>query len=99
MNLQCKPGDLAIITREDPGCEANIGRVVRVRGPIKIYGDVGATWLIASTTPEPWIYRVTDSNELHTDSTMPDDIEHPDAWMVPLRVQDSRVEVVEEEVA
>jgi len=98
MNLQCKPGDLAIITREEPGCEANIGRVVRVRGPIGIDGDARATWLITSTTPEPWIYRVTGEG-LHTDPAMPDDIEHPDAWMVPFKVQNNRAGVVEEEVA
>jgi hypothetical protein len=33
MTLRCKDGDLAVIVGELPGCEANIGRIVQVRGP------------------------------------------------------------------
>ena len=30
MSTRCKPGDLAIIVQDVPGCEDNIGRVVAV---------------------------------------------------------------------
>lgn len=28
--MNCKPGDLAVVVREDPGCEENIGAFLRV---------------------------------------------------------------------
>jgi len=30
MKTRCKPGDLAVIVREEPGCEKNIGKIVEV---------------------------------------------------------------------
>ena len=36
MITRCKRGDLAIIINETPKCEANIGRIVRARGPFEL---------------------------------------------------------------
>jgi hypothetical protein len=38
MKLRCKHGDLAVIVGEYPGCEANIGRIVQVRGCYRAVG-------------------------------------------------------------
>jgi len=48
MTLRCKDGDLAIIVGELPGCEANIGRIVQVRGPAHISEQCGdlLCWVI-----------------------------------------------------
>lgn len=31
--MNCKPGDLAIVIGDDPGCECNIGAMVRILAP------------------------------------------------------------------
>ena len=36
MNLRCKDGDLAVVVGDFPGCEGNIGRIVQVKGPVRI---------------------------------------------------------------
>lgn len=41
MTLRCKHGDLAVIVGEYPGCEANIGRIVQVRGPSHLSEQCG----------------------------------------------------------
>ena len=41
MALRCKHGDLAVIVGEYPGCEANIGRIVRVSGPAHLSEQCG----------------------------------------------------------
>ena len=48
MTLRCKDGDLAVIVGELPGCEANIGRIVQVRGPVQWSEQCGnlLCWLI-----------------------------------------------------
>jgi hypothetical protein len=90
MKLRCRAGDLAIITKEEPGCEANIGRVVRVSGPIVVREHVGATWLICPVGAVYWeaIYICATRGAVvragHSLEQL-SNIEHPDRWMVPLR--------------
>ena len=36
MQLRCEDGDLAIVVGDFRGCEENIGRIVEVRGPVRI---------------------------------------------------------------
>jgi hypothetical protein len=45
MTLRCKHGDLAVIVGEYPGCEANIGRIVQVRGPAHLSEQCGELFL------------------------------------------------------
>lgn len=84
MQLRCAEGDLAIILKEDAGCEVNVGRIVRVRGPIVAYADVGPTWLISPLSRVPWAYRCRDG-EVREENASGVKIEHPDAWMTPIR--------------
>ena len=90
MKLRCKAGDLAIITKEELGCEANIGRVVRVSGPILVRVSVGPTWLIAPVGGPPWrVKRAARGGGVRVvvarTVAQLQGIEHPDLWMVPLR--------------
>lgn len=89
MSTSCKPGDLAIITREEPGCEANIGRLVRVSGPMDydVTRPNEPTWLITPVTLEPWLY-LTLGGELCFADYQQDGIEHPDSWMMPLPAEE-----------
>jgi hypothetical protein len=89
MNTRCKPGDLAIITREEPGCESNIGRMVRVSGPMDFDVNLNfePTWLIYPVTLEPWLF-LTSSGKLRFAEFEQGDIEHPDSWMMPINQED-----------
>ena len=46
MTLRCKDGDLAFIVGELPGCEANIGRIVQVRGPAHVSEQCGDLFFV-----------------------------------------------------
>jgi hypothetical protein len=50
MTLRCKHGDLAVIVGEYPGCEANIGRIVQVRGPAHLSEQCGELLLWSLST-------------------------------------------------
>ena len=90
MTTRCKPGDLAIITYDVPGCETNIGRLVTVRGPSAIDYKGQLTWLITPESDLPYvidnpstgIFRYMEEGELT--------IEHPDDWMVPIAKRRTR---------
>lgn len=100
MKLRCKAGDLAIVVRDEPGCEDNIGRVVQVSGPIVVRPVVGPTWLIRPIGAQRWqVYRPHLARPVETATTDDrlSDIEHPDGWLLPL--QQGGLEVVEAGVA
>lgn len=85
--MRCKEGDLALVVKEERGCEQNIGRIVRVHGPIWCGGEHGPTWVISSADGLPWLpwlYRRRDGSVGIT-TTRDRAIDHPDAWLLPLR--------------
>ncbi len=87
MNTRCNPGDLAIIIREEIGCESNIGRVVHVGGPLRrdVFGR--PSWPIQPVTLEPWqIVDVDDSIRFMQYLEL--GIFHPDAWLIPIKAAD-----------
>jgi len=85
MQLRCKEGDLALIIREEPGCESNIGRIVKVRGPVGIDAEnLLASWLIKPLIRQIWkvaVVRSVSSEIIYWKSR----ISHPDCWLLPLR--------------
>jgi hypothetical protein len=84
--LRCREGDLALIIREEPGCECNIGRVVTVHGPLENSGRYGPTWLIVPVNPERWaVYSHWRNLVDYHHVTLEHRIEHPDNWLLPLR--------------
>ena len=85
LGLRCREGDLALIIREEAGCEANIGRVVRVGGPLELNPLWGPTWLIEPVNAEPWMHVAHSRDDVVTRPiTFADRIEHSDDWLLPL---------------
>lgn len=86
MQLRCKDGDLAVIVGEMLGCEANIGRIVEVRGPAKLNHQCGLIcWRIRTVTRKKLI-NLYPSGELIAESvTWKSRTEHPDCWLIPIR--------------
>lgn len=88
MNTRCKPGDLAIVVYDIPECTANIGRVVEVRGPLECSRHYKLwCWLIKPVRDPGW--RVDRRGRICTEQvTWTTRIEHPDAWLLPIRPED-----------
>jgi hypothetical protein len=85
MSNRCKPGDLAIILYDVPSCTPNIGRVVSVSGPPAINRLGQLTWLIQPVTLEPYMMNNRDGSFLGFAPYQDGKLEHPDAWMLPIR--------------
>lgn len=85
MTTRCKSGDLAVILYDVPSCEANIGRVVEVRGPAMTDRNGRMTWLIWPVTSRPYLINDWDGRLIGIMNSGDSNIEHPDAWMMPLR--------------
>lgn len=83
--LRCRPGDLAIIIRDEPGYEENVGRIVEVHGPAHVHIEHGLTWLIVPVTHKPYAVRTRRGKLYDSEITVEDQIEHADAWMMPIR--------------
>lgn len=86
MNLRCKDGDVAVITWDYPECLSNIGRLVQVRGPVRICDGMPG-WRICPVTPERYALREVDGSFITEHVTWESRIDHPDGWMVPIRPQ------------
>ena len=85
MTLRCKEGDLALVIHDEPGCRSNIGRTVEVRGPVEINPRLGLhCWLIRPAgSNRSW--RVENSGWILTQTvSWGSQIEHPDAWLLPI---------------
>lgn len=55
MTLNCKAGDLAVVISDEPGCEANVGRLVRVVSTTNIVNEPGHWWHIEPLGPPTWM--------------------------------------------
>lgn len=97
MKLRCREGDIALIIRDEPGCECNIGRAVTIQGPLMIAPETGPTWLIEPVESEPWTIRKWSGENWTGPVTFDSLIEHPDAWLLPLRPLDEIDWLVESE--
>lgn len=54
MALNCKAGDLAVVISDEPGCEDNIGRIVKVQRRTLVPDSTGAWWSIRPIDRKPW---------------------------------------------
>lgn len=87
MNMRCKNGDLALVIRDNKGCEANVGCLVEVRGPVvpTRYGE-DVTWQIAQVEQNgPWLIREGDGTITAEIVTWDSRVVHPDSWLKPIR--------------
>jgi hypothetical protein len=83
--LRCKSGDFAVVIYDTFSCADNIGRIVRVRGPIEYNWTFRKyCWLIRPVNREP--YCIDRRSGTHRKLVRwADNVEHPDAWLLPLR--------------
>jgi len=84
MRLRCKDGDLAVITWDHQGCRQNIGRLVQVRGPVRNDG-FGPAWRIRPITENLYHFLERDGSLGQESVTWQSRIDHPDAWMIPIK--------------
>ena len=87
MTLRCKDGDLAVIVGELPGCEANIGRIVQVRGPAHISEQCGdlLCWVIKPIDRKKMLILYIPDILVSDYVTWKMDIKLPDCWLIPIR--------------
>jgi hypothetical protein len=85
--LRCREHDLALVIYDTPNCSSNIGRVVRVRGPVirSHRSDNMLTWLIRPVCRNHWAIVNVHGGLVKRSVRWADRIEHPDAWLLPLR--------------
>lgn len=82
MSVNCKDGDLAVVTREEPGLEANLGRLLWVYGPVQEHPELGPLWETRPATEEPMAFVRGDGGVSFDRSESL--VIHPDAWMTPV---------------
>ncbi len=83
MRLRCKAGDLALIINDEIGCEANIGRVVRVMGDLDVDEFGLPEWSIKPLHDESWLVLTRRGIQLDV-IPFESRIGHPDVWLMPL---------------
>ena len=90
MRLVCKSGDLALVVHDEPIALANIGKVVRVKGPLQVNKQLRlACWLIEPVNPRKWCCVSEAGIVSRKVVKFATNIEHPDAWLLPLRLGDA----------
>ena len=97
MTLRCKDGDLAVIVGELPGCEANIGRIVQVRGPAHLSEQCGELlcWVIRPISRKKMINLYIPDILISERVTWKSDIKLPDCWLLPIRPPEEEKDTVE----
>jgi len=89
MQLRCEDGDLAIIVGDVRGCEGNIGRIVHVRGPVRLNKQCSLyCWAIKPVSRKRFFILESDESVTHQTVRWKDGIEHPDCWLLPIRSLD-----------
>lgn len=88
MAKRFNPGDLAVITYDTPGCEANIGRVVEILDESTggLYGDRLA-WCISPVTDDLYVVEFDQGDETHFRFMEQGEtgVVHPEDWMMPVK--------------
>jgi len=96
MKLNCRPGDLALVIYDEPDCARNIGRFVRIKGPLarNPYYQLPC-WLIHPVSSAQYYVCLddVDAGARGACITGEDRIDHPDAWLMPVRSEDERFTV------
>ncbi len=87
MTTRCKNGDIAIVLRDSPGCEGNVGRLVEVRGPTSTNCYPGlVSWYIRQIGDHGlWFIAEADGRITQEKLTWSSRVFHPDAWLLPIR--------------
>lgn len=92
MKLNCHSGDLAMVIHDEPICAPNIGRIVRIKGPLlhnRYYGR--PCWLVYPVSTDPYYVLCGEGVARGRVITSRDRIDHPDAWLMPIRPEDKHL--------
>lgn len=85
MKPRCKSGDLALVIHDEAICHQNIGKLVRVAGPLGYNSRLKKTcWLIEPVNAEPWQCVTEKLKHYQRIVTFSTNIEHPDDWLLPI---------------
>jgi len=84
MKTRCKDGDIALVVHDIPECAQNIGRLVRLSGPLCFNREYRKhCWLVQPLAPTP--YAVDYKGEVRRFVVLFRHlVEHPDDWMIPV---------------
>ncbi len=85
--MNCKTGDIAVIVKDFPGCESNLGRLVRVHKTGKHPSYSGVLWVIVPLDDSPLALRLNEEGPVTFEQVLSeaDRVLHPDAWLQPIR--------------
>jgi len=97
MSLRCRDGDLAVIVGELYGCEANIGRIVQVRGPAMPNEQFGGlmSWIIRPVSRKKMINLYHPDVLISERVTWKSNIQLADCWLLPIRPPEENNDSVE----
>lgn len=85
MHLRCKEGDLALVIHDEECCRDNIGKLVRVAGPMAFNHDLQKNcWLIQPVRRKPWGCVNAKGEAYRKVLTFASNVEHPDDWLLPI---------------
>lgn len=85
MHLRCKEGDLALVIHDEESCKANIGKLVRVAGPVEYNERLNQyCWLIEPVHGELWWCVSVKGVPYQRVVTFASEAEHPDGWLLPI---------------
>ena len=85
-NLRCRDGDIAIIIKDTAICSANVGRLVRVRGPASIlFRSQMPGWRIKPLHRRRLSIEDMDGRFTRELVSWDTCIFHEDAWLLPIR--------------
>ena len=85
MKLRCKSGDLALVIHDEDICRQNIGKLVRVAGPLGYNRRLKKQcWLIEPVKAELWQCLTTKQKHYQRVVTFANNLEHPDDWLLPI---------------
>ena len=96
----CKSGDIAVITWDEASVFSNIGKLVRVDGPLGYDPCYGLTWLITpiDQAGDYFFIEEQEDNAVKKWKLNDDNIRHSDAWMRPLENTDDSFEEFIQEI-
>ena len=85
-NLRCRDGDIALVVKESPMCSANVGKLVRVRGPARIMTTTQMPgWRIKPLHRRLWYVEELDGRLVRELVNWNSCVFHEDAWLLPIR--------------
>ena len=85
MTYRCKAGDLALVVHDEDCCRPNIGKLVRVAGPVWFNSRLRKDcWLIEPVKPGPWHCVNVSGVPYQRVVTFASQVEHPDDWLMPI---------------